>query len=389
MRSVFFFSGYFSVEWNKDPKCPTPGMGRGCVEAVPALAVPAPRAFPPRPLRRPVKTRWLWGRGSTVPPPRKTSRSAALSPAKRTFTYKTACPFPPTPPPTPTCSFSTWTRNLKTTPASSPVSAPSTDPTGLSGGNTSNVSYTNPYGFGNGTSDNLQVDLQELRISANISHEIFFTIGRQKVKYGAAKFINPTDFLNPVPFDFFLPSDERSGVDIVKMQIPSGTANLYAAGVAGNPTTGNHGFMLDGYPRTPAQAEFLDTQLAARGLAPPVVIHLDVPAEVLIGRMICRRECGRCGQMFNILSKRPKSPGRCDNCGGPLTVRTDDREEVIRERLSAYDAQTRPVLSHYYNGNYFHIPGDISTMYAFEAITHVLEPVVESEDRHMMVPRAS
>lgn len=151
----------------------------------------------------------------------------------------------------------------------------------------------------------------------------------------------------------------------------------------------DHGFMLDGYPRTPAQAEFLDTQLAARGLAPPVVIHLDVPAEVLIGRMICRRECTQCGQMFNILSKRPKSPGRCDNCGGPLTVRQDDREEVIRERLRAYDAQTRPVLSHYYNGNYFHIPGDISTMYAFEAITNVLEPLVESEYRHMMVPRAS
>jgi hypothetical protein len=113
------------------------------------------------------------------------------------------------------------------------------DPTGISSGNPNDVTYTNPYGFGNGTSDNLQVDLQELRISANISHEFFFTIGRQKVKYGAAKFFNPTDFLNPVPYDFFLPSDERTGVDMVKLQIPSGTANLYAAGVLGNPTTGN------------------------------------------------------------------------------------------------------------------------------------------------------
>lgn len=113
------------------------------------------------------------------------------------------------------------------------------DPTGLSSGNPNEVTYTNPYGFGNGTSDNLQISLQEMRLSANIDHEIFLTVGRQKIKYGAAKFINPTDFLNPVPYDFFLPSDERTGVDMVKMQIPSGTANLYAAGVLGNPTTGN------------------------------------------------------------------------------------------------------------------------------------------------------
>ncbi len=113
------------------------------------------------------------------------------------------------------------------------------DPTGISSGNPTASSYTNPYGFGNGTSDNLSTQLQELRISTNISHEIFFTIGRQKVKYGAAKFFNPTDFLNSQPYDFFLPSDERTGVDMVKMQIPSGTSNLYVAGLTGNPTYGN------------------------------------------------------------------------------------------------------------------------------------------------------
>ncbi len=113
------------------------------------------------------------------------------------------------------------------------------DPTGVSSGNPTTSSYTNPYGFSNGTSDNLSVQLQELRISTNIDHELFFTIGRQKVKYGAAKFFNPTDFLNSQPYDFFLPSDERTGVDMVKMQIPSGTANLYAAGLTGDPTNGN------------------------------------------------------------------------------------------------------------------------------------------------------
>ncbi|HVZ79963.1 MAG TPA: hypothetical protein VHE12_04080 [bacterium] len=112
------------------------------------------------------------------------------------------------------------------------------DPTGLTGGGGS-ASFSNPYGFGLGTSENLQVSLQELRISANIGHQLFFTLGRQKVKYGAAKFFNPTDFLNSQQFDFFLPSDERPGVDMVKMQVPSGTANLYLCGLVGNPSTGN------------------------------------------------------------------------------------------------------------------------------------------------------
>jgi hypothetical protein len=113
------------------------------------------------------------------------------------------------------------------------------DPTGISSGNpTSASSFTNPYGFGSGTSDNLSVSLDELNISANIDHQIFLTIGRQKVKYGAAKFFNPTDFLNPEPFNFFLPTDERQGVDMVKAQFPSGTSNFYLAGLPGNPTTG-------------------------------------------------------------------------------------------------------------------------------------------------------
>jgi hypothetical protein len=113
------------------------------------------------------------------------------------------------------------------------------DPTGVSSGNPNVASYVNPYGIGSQTSDNISVQLQELRMSLNIDHRIFFTIGRQKVKYGAAKFFNPTDFLNNELYDFFLPSDERTGVDMVMAQVPSGTANLYAVGLPGNPGYGN------------------------------------------------------------------------------------------------------------------------------------------------------
>jgi adenylate kinase len=138
------------------------------------------------------------------------------------------------------------------------------------------------------------------------------------------------------------------------------------------------GFMLDGYPRTAQQAVYLDSLLAQRNEPAPIVIHLDVPMDALVGRMMCRRQCGECGRMFNILSKRPKVPGKCDACGGPLRVRKDDREEVIKERLRTYELQTQPVLNHYYSGDYHHIGADMSQSYIFEEITRVLGPRVQS-----------
>lgn len=136
------------------------------------------------------------------------------------------------------------------------------------------------------------------------------------------------------------------------------------------------GFMLDGYPRTVEQAEYLDSLLDERGFPPPVVIHLDVPADVLVGRMVSRRQCSKCGQMYNILSKRPKVAGQCDDDGEPLIARKDDREDVIRERLRTYQEMTRPVLSHYPSNRYFQIMGDRSARYVFEEITRILDPFV-------------
>jgi adenylate kinase len=133
------------------------------------------------------------------------------------------------------------------------------------------------------------------------------------------------------------------------------------------------GFMLDGYPRTVEQAEYLDRLLKERGFGEPVVIHLDVPANVLVGRIVSRRQCSQCSRMFNVLSDRPKVDGVCDDDGAPLITRKDDKEDVIRERLRTYNEMTRPVIAHYPSDRYFQIVGDRSQAYIFEEITGILE----------------
>ena len=134
------------------------------------------------------------------------------------------------------------------------------------------------------------------------------------------------------------------------------------------------GFILDGYPRTVEQAEFLDATLQNKGMDRPMVLHFDVPRDALIGRMTSRRFCPKCARTYNILSVRPKSPGKCDADGEGLVIRKDDREEVFRERLRAYDELTRPILAHY--SDYHLIHGDRSPAYIFEEITGILEPFV-------------
>jgi adenylate kinase len=113
------------------------------------------------------------------------------------------------------------------------------------------------------------------------------------------------------------------------------------------------GFILDGYPRTLAQAQTICEGLRRRG-AGWFVIYLKVDYNVIIGRLAGRRYCSSCGAVFNVHSNPPNRVGQCDHCGSPLLVRDDDRETVIRRRLEAYEAQTRPVLEYFSrNGHSF------------------------------------
>ncbi len=107
-----------------------------------------------------------------------------------------------------------------------------------------------------------------------------------------------------------------------------------------------NGFVLDGYPRTLAQAEHLCGWLDGRGIR-EVVIHLAVDYNIIIGRLSGRRECPRCGTLYNVTFRPPKVDGVCDLDNEKLVVRDDDSEPVIRKRLEAYERQTQPVLEYY------------------------------------------
>jgi adenylate kinase len=104
------------------------------------------------------------------------------------------------------------------------------------------------------------------------------------------------------------------------------------------------GFLLDGYPRTVPQAIWFSALVRERGLSEPVVIHLDVPDEALVTRLTARRQCPQCLHIYNAILQPPRIPGVCDTDGTALITRDDDREEVVRRRLRAYDELTGPIL---------------------------------------------
>jgi len=146
------------------------------------------------------------------------------------------------------------------------------------------------------------------------------------------------------------------------------------------------GYILDGFPRTVVQAEWLDGYLKSRqsgdGTAlpssamTPVVIRLVVEYNRLLQRIIGRRSCPTCGRIYNVYFQPPKVEGICDVDGGRLVVRPDDTEEVVVERLKAYEKLTLPLVDYYHTkGRLVEINGDQSVeliaAQAFSAIENV------------------
>jgi adenylate kinase len=143
-----------------------------------------------------------------------------------------------------------------------------------------------------------------------------------------------------------------------------------------------HGFILDGFPRTPAQAgwldaflenEFFDNSLGGKCL--PIVVRLDVDYNELLHRITGRRSCPTCGRIYNVYLQPPSVNERCDVDGSKLGIRNDDRKEVIVPRLAAYEVQTRPVADYYERkGRLVSVNGDLPV----DEVSRQLRRVVEN-----------
>jgi len=107
------------------------------------------------------------------------------------------------------------------------------------------------------------------------------------------------------------------------------------------------GFILDGFPRTIAQAEALDRLLKDLGHSLDAVLYFQVSEPELLRRLTGRRLCRQCQTAYHLVSAPPRRPGVCDRCGGELYQRPDDSEETVRRRLEVYSRQTAPLLDYY------------------------------------------
>ena len=134
-----------------------------------------------------------------------------------------------------------------------------------------------------------------------------------------------------------------------------------------------NGYVLDGFPRTIPQAEALTNALNARGEKLDYAIDVEVPDENIVNRMSGRRACVNCGGTYHIKYNPTKVEGVCDACGGQLTLRDDDKPEVVADRLKVYHEQTQPLID-YYNkeGILKEVDGTVDLKDVFDAIVGIL-----------------
>ena len=144
-----------------------------------------------------------------------------------------------------------------------------------------------------------------------------------------------------------------------------------------------HGFLFDGFPRTLPQAEQLDSILDRLGFGKPVVIDIQVNPEDLMRRLTGRRTCSVGGEIYNIYDLPPKVNGICDRDGGKLVRRADDQPEVVKQRLAAYERQTRPLSEYYKRQGVLQVVDGSASM---EDVSRKLTKIVDraaSRDGHL------
>jgi adenylate kinase len=156
-----------------------------------------------------------------------------------------------------------------------------------------------------------------------------------------------------------LGKEAKAYLDAGKLVPDSVTIGLVDEVLAG---LNGQGFILDGFPRTTAQADALESTLKRLGLRIDKSVFLEVPLNQLLGRLTGRRVCKNCGTVYHVQNKPSKVEGVCDVCGGQVVQRPDDKEDVIRTRLEAYEQSTRPLKDYYKaKGPYVEVDGTGAT----------------------------
>jgi adenylate kinase len=138
-----------------------------------------------------------------------------------------------------------------------------------------------------------------------------------------------------------------------------------------------HGFLLDGFPRTISQAITLDAVLEGQARKITAVINLQVDFEVLKERLSGRRICRNCATVYHIVNKREKNRGVCDNCGGEVYQRNDDLPETVEKRLNVYQEQTEPLI------NYYEQKGVLLTFNGSDPIAGLFEQICQAVEERL------
>lgn len=137
----------------------------------------------------------------------------------------------------------------------------------------------------------------------------------------------------------------------------------------------DRGFILDGFPRSVRQAEALDRILNKLETMIDTVLYIDAKPDTILERLSLRRSCSNCGAIYHLIYKPPENEGACNECGGEIFHRDDDREEIILHRFEVYEKQTYPILERYENrGKVQRMDGEINIEEISDEVERILGP---------------
>ena len=139
-------------------------------------------------------------------------------------------------------------------------------------------------------------------------------------------------------------------------------------------TTTGGGYVLDGFPRTLEQAQALDQYLKKSGQQIDLVMYVNMNESEIVRRLTSRRSCVKCGALYNLMTKAPKTEGKCDVCGGDVIQREDDTEATVKKRLMVYDDLTAPLIAYYRSEAVLH---EVDGSRPIDEVTQALVSIID------------